>query len=92
MWSRPLTPTEDRLVWQMINDVGSALQDDPALIAELLAALFSSAISGVLMRCDQDQVAEAADRLVDLILDRTDFLLADQAAEAIAEIPVAGHA
>ena len=91
-WSRPLSPTEDRLVWQTLHDVEGALQGDPAMVAEMLAALFSSAISGVLMGCDQAKVAEAVDRLVDFILDRTDLLLADQAAEAVAENPVAGHA
>ena len=91
-WLRPLSPHEDSLLWQVVEGVELALKHDPALIVELLAVPFSGVISGLVNGRDQAQAAETAERLVDFMLERVDLLIAEQAADAMAEVPVAGHA
>jgi hypothetical protein len=91
-WMRPLSPTEDRLVWQTLHDAGSALRRDPAMTVELLAILFSEVISGLANGCDQTQAVQLRERLAEFLMDQAALVMADDAAPAMAQIPVAGHA
>ena len=91
-WLRPLKPHEDRLVWQTLHDVASALRGDPAMVVELLAVIFSEVVTGVASGCDEAQAAQIAERLVDFMLERSALIVAADAAEAMAEMPVCGTA
>lgn len=91
-WLRPLSQTEDRLLWQVVEGIEGALSRDPALTLELLAVVFSNTVSHLVNGHGPEQATEIAERMMDFVLERTDLLMAEEAAEAMAEISVAGHA
>ena len=91
-WLRPLSTTEDRLLWQVVEGVESALNHDPALIVELLAILYSDIIARLVNESDQAQATEVAERMTDFLLERVELVIAEEQRAAMAEVPVAGHA
>ena len=91
-WLRPLSALEDRTIWQLVESIGSATRGDPALLVELMAILFGSTVLQLGEGRGQVEAAETAEQIVDFVLGRVDILVAEEAAEALAEMPVSGTA
>jgi hypothetical protein len=94
-WQRPLSPTEDRLVWQVAGCVEEALGSrDPALLVELASQLIgavmldhASTVGGAV-----EPMLEMAESLVGHVMDRVTVIAAETEATILADAPVAGSA
>jgi hypothetical protein len=94
-WQRPLSPTEDRLLWQVSAGVEDALGSrDPALLVELATQLISivmfdhaASVGGAV-----EPTADMAESLVVHMMDRVTVIAAETEATILADAPVAGSA